>query len=48
MDLVTFLTVENKVKFDDHEWFPIDNPSQWLWASINNVWQPIIELETNK
>lgn len=44
MELVTFLTVENKVKFDSHDWVEIEDPSEWLWANINNIWQPIMKI----
>lgn len=48
MDLVDYLTVENKVKFDGHEKIKIDNPSNWLWSLCNDIWQPILKLDPRK
>ena len=45
MEIVTHLTVENRVKFQREDAIKVEDPSKWLWAFINNVWQPLFEVK---
>ena len=42
MNLYTYDTVQNMVKYKGHEAYDTPNPFDWLWACENNIWQPII------
>lgn len=42
MNLYEYHTVENMVKYKDHDWYRTPNPHDWLWSDDGTgFWQPI-------